>query len=79
MTWTPTKSFPEIRLRAAAVVPPIVLSEVFSTSMPRWLGLLRVPVASVPMKLPSIKLFDVPAVNPSWPFAPLTSISGVPA
>ena len=56
-TWMPTESLPEIRLRDAAVVPPIKFSDVFSMSTPMWLGLLNVPVASVPMKLASISAF----------------------
>ena len=57
MTWMPTRLLPEMRFLAAAVVPPTVWSEVFSKSMPRWLGLLCVPVGSVPMKLASRSAF----------------------
>jgi hypothetical protein len=41
---------PAMTLRAAAVVPPMVLFAAPSMTMPRWaLGYLTVPVKSVPM------------------------------
>jgi hypothetical protein len=55
----PIKLFPEIRLRAAGVVPPMVLLDgPFSRNTPLPpLGRATVPVGSVPMKFPAITLF----------------------
>src|ERR671913_1045221 len=57
-SWTPLEKLPEIRLRSAGVVPPIVLLvELKLVATPSaWLG-----TASVPMKLPEITLLVLPA------------------
>ena len=52
----PSLALPEIRLRAAAVVPPITLLAELSSTMPQALPAAAVPVALVPMKLPSMVL-----------------------
>ena len=54
---TPSPMFPEIRLRAPGVVPPMVLLGPDDTAIPPVpLGNAAVPVASVPMKFPATTL-----------------------
>ena len=51
--------FPEIRFRAAGVVPPIVLFDTFSRKIPPiGFAVAAVPAALVPMKFPSSFTFD---------------------
>jgi hypothetical protein len=50
---TPELLFPDMTLRAAAVVPPTVtLAVLYDAWTPSPLGSAAAPVASVPMKLP---------------------------
>ena len=67
-----------IVLPAPVVVPPIVLPETSSTSMPTALGLARVPVESVPILLPATTLLVVPSSAMSTP-SPLFSEMTLPA
>jgi len=69
----------EITFRAAAVTPPIVLlPDVLSISTPTPDAgccdgtSARSPVASVPMRLPSTRLSDAPALAMSTPTPPWT-------
>ena len=61
---TPLKSLPEMRLRSAGEVPPMV--ELPPMSTPVWLPSSTVPEGSVPMKLPStLQLAPLEARMPS--------------
>ena len=53
-TRTPASRFPEITLRAAALVPPTVMSFAPAVTWTpwSWLGSATRPLARVPMKLP---------------------------
>ena len=63
-----------MRLRAAAVVPPIVFAGELSTNTPAWpSGTALVPVGSVPRKSPSIVLPPCPSSTIALPpWNPLT-------
>lgn len=64
----PVLVFPEMRLRAAGLVPPIWLLELLMRKMPLTLPCPSVPAASVPIKLPAITW---PPEVSGWMPAPL--------
>jgi hypothetical protein len=52
----PSLLFPEMTLRAVAVVPPIVLLAAFDRKIPLVFAIAEVPVALRPMILPAMVL-----------------------
>ena len=76
VTLTPSRAFPEMTFRAAAVVPPTVLPDApVSILMPSSeLATAPVPAALVPIRFPTTRLPVVPAVRICTPetFPPMT-------